>query len=468
MGRSAKRAAAPAADPVPLAIESLDLEGHGIAHHDGKVVFVRGGLPGERVQAAIVRSKPRFDVAEVVAIDAPSCSRVVPACPHFGVCGGCATQHVEPRAQVAFKQRVLEETLRHLGRVEPEQVLPPIEGPAWGYRHRARLTVRDVAKKGGVLVGFHERGSSFVADMGECRVLPPAVSALLLPLRRLAEALSIRQRLPQVEVAIGDRDTPPRQPVALVFRVLEPPSGTDLERLREFAAEHALEVWLQPRGPDSIELLASGITPAAAVRGGSALAYTLPEFGLTIPFAPTEFTQVNAAINRQLVAHAVRLLAPDEHDRVVDLFCGLGNFTLPLATRARRVVGIEGAPALVARARENALRNQAALRAPPGPDGVEFGVDDLFAFDADAWQRLGRVDRLLIDPPRDGAVAVARVLADSGARPQRIVYVSCNPATLARDLNILVNDGGWRLRAAGVINMFPQTAHVESIVLLET
>ncbi len=467
--------------PEPLTVESLDLEGHGIAHRDGKVVFVRGALPGEHVQATVVRRKPRFDVAETVSVDRPSISRVRPRCPHFGVCGGCATQHVEAGAQVAFKQRALEETLWHLGRVRAALILPPIVGPAWGYRHRARLTVRNVAKKGGVLVGFHERGSSFVADMTECHVLPPAVSALLVPLRRLTESLSIRDRMPQVEVAVGDRDDPPRQPIALVFRVLIPPSEEDLATLRDFARRHRLDLWLQPKGPDSITLLigAAGRAGSADATdrppgGGappppeaSSLAYALPEFGLRMPFAPTDFTQVNAPINRQLLARAVRLLAPEPGERVVDLFCGLGNFTLALATRARRVIGIEGAGALAARARQNAQANRAALAAEPGPDGVEFRVANLFEFSADDWASLGPVDKLLIDPPRDGALAVAKVLAESLSRPRRIVYVSCNPATLARDLSILVNEGGWRLSQAGVVNMFPHTAHVESIAVLD-
>jgi len=488
-----RRSATPPPAPVTLHVESLDLESQGVAHHDGKVVFVRGGLPGETVQAQVVRRKPRFEVAEVTAVRRESSSRVRPRCPHFGVCGGCASQHIDAHAQVAFKQRALEETLWHLGRVKPQTMLPPIEGPAWGYRFRARLTVRHVAKKGGVLVGFHERGSSFVADMTECHTLPVFVSDLLVPLRRLTERLSIRERMPQVEVAIGDRDavrppaaeagreTVPASPgapaavgrggkekhvVALVFRVLEPPTLEDLESLRAFAGDHGVEVWLQPKGPETAWLLSDD-------RGSidsptSQLAYTLPEFGLRIPFLPTEFTQVNFAINRQLLSRAVRLLDPAPQEQVADLFCGLGNFSLPLATRARRVVGIEGAPGLVARAQQNAVLNQAALLGKAGDaGGVEFRVANLFEFDAAAWQSLGRIDKLLVDPPRDGALAVAQVLAEAAERPQRIVYVSCNPATLARDVGLMVNAGGWKLSHAGVVNMFPHTAHVESIAVLE-
>jgi 23S rRNA (uracil1939-C5)-methyltransferase len=484
-----RRASAPPAPPITLHVESLDLEGHGVAHHDGKVVFVRGGLPGETVQAQVVRRKPRFEVAEVTAVHRESSSRVRPRCPHFGVCGGCAAQHIDARAQVAFKQRSLEDTLWHIGRVRPQTMLAPIEGPAWSYRFRARLTVRHVPKKGGVLVGFHERGSSFVADMTECHTMPVFVSDLLVPLRRLTESLSIRERMPQVEVAIGDRDLVDagwpqgRQPeesgtvaggrggkerhvVALVFRVLEPPTPADLTALTAFAGAHGVEVWLQPKGPETAWLLsdATGATASPV----SELGYTLPEFGLRIPFLPTEFTQVNFAINRQLLARAVRLLDLHPDDRVVDLFCGLGNFSLPIATRARRVIGIEGAPGLVARAKENAVLNQSVLLGEAGqPDGVDFRVANLFEFDAQAWQALGRVDKLLIDPPRDGALAVAQVLAEAVERPRRVVYVSCNPATLARDVGLMVNTGGWNLAYAGVINMFPHTAHVESIAVLQ-
>ncbi len=467
---------------IPLDVESLDLEGQGVAHHDGKVVFVRGGLPGERVVARLVRRKPRHDVAQTVSVTRASSSRVRPRCPHFGVCGGCSIQHIEPLAQVAFKQRVLEETLWHLARTRPDRILPPIVGLAWGYRYRARLTVRHVPKKGGVLVGFHERGSSYVADMLECHTMPPHVSALLPALRRLVEGLSIRDRLPQVEVAVGDRDR--HLITALVFRVLLEPSEADLERLRQFVREHGLEGWLQPRGPESIVPL-PGTKPQP-------LGYSLPDFGLWMGFAPTEFTQVNSGVNQVLVTRAVGLLAPEPGDAVADLFCGLGNFSLPLARRAGRVVGIEGSKELVRRAEETARANGFALSDawppagtcgsianppvmpnrdshddPPAGPIVAFRAADLFAFEEAHWQALGPIDLCLIDPPRDGALAVARVLATTPTPPRRVVYVSCNPATLARDVGILVGEGGWRLVAAGVINMFAQTSHVESIAVLE-
>jgi len=430
---------------VRLQVESLDLEGHGVARADGKVVFVRGALPGETVSARIVRRKPRFDVAQVERVERPSTLRVQPRCPHFGVCGGCSMQHVDACAQVSIKQRVLEDTLWHVGRLRPGTVLAPLVGPAFGYRYRARLSVRHVPKKGGVLVGFHERGSSYVADMRECHVLPPAVSDLLLPLRELVAGLSIRDRLPQIEVALGDAA------LALVLRVLAPPTDADRAALRAFGERHGAMLWLQPGGPDSIE-------PFHAPAGAAGeLAYRLPEFGLTLPFRPTDFTQVNHAVNQVLVSRAVRLLDPRPGDVVADLFCGLGNFSLPLATRAARVVGVEGSAALAARAAANAAANGLAGR-------TTFHAADLFALDAARWAALGPVDRVLVDPPREGALAVARVLAQPDLRPPtRLVYVSCNPATLARDAAVLVHEGGWTLAGAGVVNMFAQTSHVESI-----
>ena len=432
-----------------LTIESLDLEARGVAHHDGKVVFVRGALPGESVSATVVRRKPRFDVAEVQTIHRSSTLRVTPSCPHYGVCGGCSMQHVEPRAQVSIKQRALEDSLWHLGKVRAESMLAPIVGPAWGYRYRARLSVRHVPKKGGVLVGFHERGSSYVADMTECHVMPAHVSALLKPLRALVVNLTIRDRLPQIEVAYGEGL------LALVMRVLQPPTDDDRLQLQAFAEHHRLELWLQPSGPDSIELFWSPCGPTSGLR------FDLPEFGVSVPFRPTDFTQVNHHINQVLVGRAVRLLDPQPGERVADLFCGLGNFTLPLATRCAKVLGIEGSKTLVDRARDNSVRNGLA-------HATEFSVANLFQLTVDDWKALGRFDRVLIDPPREGALAVAQALAAQGAAgPKRLVYVSCNPATLARDANVLLNEGGWRLRCAGVVNMFPHTSHVESMAVFE-
>ncbi len=427
-----------------LHIESLDHEAQGIARHEGKVVFVEGALPGETVRARTTRRKAQFDQATTVAVLHPGPSRVVPRCPHFGVCGGCNMQHADPAAQVAFKQRILEDNLARIGRVKPEVLLPTIQGPAWGYRQRARVSVRHVVKKGGVLVGFHEKSSSFVADMQRCEILPPHVSALLVPLRHLVMALSIRERMPQVEVAVGEAVT------VLVFRVLETPTPEDEAHIRAFAEQWQVQVWLQAKGPDS----AIPFHPLEA----PALNYTLPEFGIVMPFGPTEFTQVNAAVNRVLVGRAVRMLDPRPGERVVDLFCGLGNFTLALARSGAEVIGVEGSPALVERARQNAAAN--------GLSGnTSFLAANLFTATEESLAVLGPVDKMLIDPPRDGAVEVVKSLGR--LLPRRIVYVSCSPATLARDAQILVHQQGYRLRAAGVANMFPHTAHVESIALFE-
>ena len=437
-----------------LEVESLDLEGQGVAHDaEGKVVFIEGALPGERVQVHVHRRKNQWEQGSVIAIARESAQRVRPACPHFGLhagaCGGCKMQHLHPAAQVAVKQRALEDSLWHLGKVRPERVLRPIEGPASGYRHRARLSVRHVAKKGTVLIGFHERKSRYIADMQTCAVLPPHVSALLLPLRALVMSMDARDTLPQIELAMGDAVT------ALVLRHLAPLSATDQERLRAFGRAHAVQWWLQPKGPDSVHRLDDG---------GPPLAYALPEYGVTMPFRPTDFTQVNPHIYRVLVDRALRLLDVQPHERVIDWFCGLGNFTLPLATRAREVLGIEGSAALVERARDNARRNGLVAR---------FAERDLFELGADTLAADGVADKWLVDPPREGAFALAKATADlvqSGRAwtpPQRIVYVSCNPATLARDAGLLVHQAGFRCVAAGVINMFPHTAHTESVALFE-
>ena len=441
-----------------VAIESLDQEGRGIARVEGKTVFVDGALPGELVGIETLRHKPAFDIARVVAIDKPSASRVAPRCPHFGVCGGCTLQHADPALQLAAKQRVLEDALARIGRVAPETLLPPISGPAWGYRHRARLSVRHVPKKGGVLVGFHERKSSFVADMRECHVLPKHLSGLLPALRALVASLTIRDRLPQIEVAVGERlpaveGAPATTVHALVLRVLDMPTETDEAKLVAFADMHRVELWLQPGGPNTV----APFHPRHAT-----LAYTLPEFDVAIPFAPTDFTQVNAAVNRVLVRRAVMLLAPAAAERVADFFCGLGNFSLPIARLGAHIVAIDGNAALVKRARDNAIRNGLG-------DRVTFASGNLFAATRETIASLGPLDRALIDPPREGAVELAKALPRRDDRDvlKRIVYVSCNPATLARDAAVLVNDRGYRLTAAGVVNMFPHTAHVESIAVFE-
>ena len=430
-----------------LDIESLDQDGRGVAHHDGKAVFVEGALPGERVRCTVIRRKPNYEIARANAIERSSAARTAPACPHFSVCGGCSLQHLDPAAQVAAKQRSLEDALWHIGRVRAREILPAIHGPAWGYRHRARLSVRHVAKKGGVLVGFHERKSSYVADMRSCAILPPRISALLPRLRELVGALSIRDRLPQIELAAGDGGTAPE---VLVLRVLEPPSEADRERLVAFADRYAVQFYLQPGGPQT----AVPFHPPQRT-----LAYALPEFDLSFPYAPTEFTQVNPAINRVLVRRAIALLAPQPGERVADFFCGLGNFSLPIARRGAAVVGIEGSAPLVRRAGEIAALNGLAASA-------RFVAANLFEATPQSIEDLGPLDRVLIDPPREGAVALVKALPGDGA-PRRIVYVSCNPATLSRDASILVHDHGYTLSAAGIVNMFPHTAHVESLAVFD-
>ncbi len=437
-----------------LKVESLDLEAQGVAHNaEGKVVFIDGALPGEEVLVSVQRKKNNWEQATMVALRRESSQRVTPGCRHFGTCGGCKMQHFHVGAQVATKQRALEDALWHLGKVKPERVLRPIEGPAWGYRYRARLSVRYVVKKERVLVGFHERKSSYVADMDSCEVLPPHLSAMLVPLRNLVAGMDQRDRLPQIEVAVGDEVT------ALVLRHLEPMSAADLQRLRDFAAGHeGVQWWLQPKGPETVHRLDAG---------GPQLAYTLPEFGITMPFKPTDFTQVNHQINRVLVSRAVRLLEAGPNERVIDWFCGLGNFTLPMATQARAVLGIEGSETLVARSRENASLNGLAAK-------TSFVARNLFEITPDELASYGAADKWLVDPPREGAFALAKALADLAAAPtagyrppDRIVYVSCNPATLARDAGLLVHQAGYRCAAAGAINMFPHTAHVESMAVFE-
>ena len=425
-------------------IASLDHEGRGLIVVDGKTVFIDGALPGERVDYAVYRRKPTYEQARTLRVLEPSSDRVPPRCPHFGVCGGCSMQHLDSAAQVAAKQRLFEDTLRHLGEIRAEQLYAPIHGPAWGYRYRARLSVRFVAKKDAVLVGFRERKGSYVADMGQCEILPPQLSALLLPLRELIGGLSIRDRLPQIEVAVGERVT------ALVLRVLEAPSADDEIRLRDFANRHALVFYLQPQGP------------ATAYRfhppEGPPLSYLLPDFGVEHFFSPTEFTQVNHAINRVLVRRAMTLLEPRAGERIGDMFCGLGNFTLAIARSGAQVLGVEGSAELVARAAGNAAAN--------GLDGrVEYRVANLFAATTESVAAFGRLDKMLIDPPRDGALELVKSLSADG--PRRIVYISCSPPSLARDAAILVRQQGYRLRGAGVVNMFPNTSHVESIALFE-
>ena len=425
-------------------IESLDQEGRGVGRIEGKVIFIDGALPGEKVTYRTTRSKASYEIGKLDQILKASPMRTQPQCPHFGVCGGCALQHMDIAAQVAAKQRMLEDDLWHISKVKPETMLPPIYGPAWGYRHKARLRARFVPMKGRVLVGFHEKASSYVAVMHECHVLPPHISALIVPLQDLLAKLSIKDRMPQVEVAVGEHVS------VLVFRVLDPITPEDEPLIREFADTYGVQVWLQSKGPET----AKPFHPLEA----PGLSYSLPEYDLVYPFKPLEFTQVNPQINRVLIRRAMRLLDPQPGERIADFFCGLGNFALPIARMGATVLGMEGSAALVQRAKEGAERNGLA-------HAVEFREADLFEKTADSLAALGHFDKWLIDPPRDGAMELIKAIEEKTA-PQRIVYVSCNPATLARDSGLLVHKG-YRVVAAGVVNMFPHTAHVESIALFE-
>ena len=463
------------AQPDWLFVHALDLEAQGVARKpDGKVMFIDGALPFEWVSASTYRKKNNWEAATLTEIHQESSLRVTPRCPHFGLhpgaCGGCKMQHLEASAQVAMKQRVLEDNLWHLGKCKPETMLRPIHGPAWGYRWRARLSVRHVLKKGEVLVGFHERKSRYIADMRSCAILPPHVSALLLPLRALIASLDARDTCPQIELACGDTVT------ALVLRHLEPLTAGDIDKLHAFSASHpGVQWWLQPKGPDTVHCISPDTPP---------LSYSLPEFGITMPFRPTDFTQVNPHINRVLVSRALQWLDAQSNERVIDWFCGLGNFTLPIATCAGSVLGVEGSEALVARARTNHAANSPnAYGQTLAP--AQFVARNLFEMTPEMLVADGVADKWLVDPPREGAFALVKALADihqqrlgqaaesgyvapSGWQPPtRIVYVSCNPATLARDAGLLVHQAGYRLRAAGVVNMFPHTAHVESMAVFE-
>jgi len=446
-----------------LKVESLDLEAQGVAHRaDGKVVFIEGALPGEEVRVSVFRKKNNWEQADITEMRRESSQRVEPGCPHFGLCGGCKMQHFHASAQVAVKQRVLEDNLWHLGKVKAETLLRPIEGPAWGYRYRARLSVRYVAKKNTVLVGFHERKSRYVADIQTCAILPPHVSRLLMPLRELINSMAERDRMPQIEVAVGTKVT------VLVLRHLEALGESDRQKLRDFAAthsawndgQHLISWWLQPKGPETVHPLDPNLP---------GLDYTLPEFGVTMPFKPTDFTQVNHAINQVLVGRALRLLDVQRDERVIDWFCGLGNFTLPLATQAREVLGIEGSEQLVARSRENAVANKVTTP-------ISFVARNLFEMTPQELASYGHAEKWLIDPPREGAFALAKAMADlhqdpslvpGWVPPKRIVYVSCSPGTLARDAGLLVHQAGYRCVSAGAVNMFPHTAHVESMAVFE-
>ena len=431
-------------------IESVDFEGKGIARIDGKTIFVDGALAGEEVVIEIIKRRASFDKAKLIEIIKASPARVTPECPNYGICGGCSMQHISFEEQIRVKQKVLIDNLAHIGKVEAEEILAPLKGVSWGYRHRGRLSARYVMKKGGALVGFREKNGPYVADMHECRVLPPHVSALIDPLRDLVSALSIRDRVPQIEIAVGLAVT------ILVVRNMDVLNSADEELVKDFVnkytiADNVLQVWLQPKGPETCYPFYPVSAPT--------LSYEIQKFNINMPYYPSEFTQVNPYINEQMVGLALDLLNPQADEVIADFFCGIGNFTLPIARHAKQVVGIEGADALVKRALQNATYNSLA-------DKVAYQVCNLFKIDEKWVQELGHFDKWLIDPPRDGAAELCDSITPEIA-PRLIVYVSCNPATLARDASILVNKHGYKLRKAGVMNMFPHTSHVESIALFE-
>jgi len=421
-------------------IVGLAHDGRGIARIDGKAVFVPGALPGERVTLRVIKQRRQMDEAVLGEILRASPDRVVPRCAHYGVCGGCSLQHLDATAQLAAKQAQLLEDLSRIGRVSPERVLPPLRGPVWGYRRRARLGVKYVHKKGRVLAGFREREKPYLADLQHCEVLLPALRSLPQALAALVEGLSVRERVPQVEVAVGDAAT------ALVFRVMEEPSDEDLQRLEAFGLRLGAQIYLQPGGIASVRPLRADAAP---------LRYGIEPFDLCIEFGPLDFVQVNSEINTGMVGAALAALEVAPGERVLDLFCGLGNFTLPLARRAAWVVGVEGDDGLVARARANAAAN--------GVDNVAFHSANLFEPAKFGDWSAGRYDRVLLDPPRAGAREVVERMASW--RPRRVVYISCHPGSLARDAGILVETQGYRLMAAGVMDMFPHTTHVESIAV---
>jgi 23S rRNA (uracil1939-C5)-methyltransferase len=438
--------------PAPIltaVIESLDQEGRGVTHYEGKTIFIDGALPLEKVMFQSHHTKSSYEIANTVEVLKQSNQRVTPKCRHFGNCGGCKLQHLDFAAQVAAKQRLLEKDLWHIGKVKAENMLPPLYGPTWGYRHKARLSVKYVEKKQRVLVGFNEKATRFVADMNSCEVLVPEVSALIEPLQQMILQLSLKDKIPQIELAVGE-PVEVKPVIVLILRIMGPLTSQDEVLLKTFADAHQVQIWTQSKGPDTIK-------PFYPL-GAEQLQYSLPEFGLKYPFKPNEFTQVNPQINQVMIRRAMQLLAPQANEKIADFFCGIGNFTLPIARSGAQVLGLEGLANLVERANESAQLNSIK--------NVQFGVSDLFKMTQQALTGLGRFDKWLIDPPRDGAHELVKSL-DTDNRPQRIVYVSCNPATLARDAGELVNEKGYHLKAAGVINMFPHTAHVESIALFE-
>jgi len=424
-------------------IESLSHEGRGVAHIHGKTVFIDGALPGEIVRFRYTGQHSRYDEGAAVEIDHPSAMRVTPACSHFDVCGGCSLQHMHPESQILHKQQVLFEQLQHIGGVEPSEQLLPLTGQVWGYRHKARLGVRNVLKKGKVLVGFREKSKPYIADLDRCEVLHPAIGSKLIELKDLVSTLDMKNEVPQIEVAVGDNSA------MIVIRHLVDVSAEDWDRLVQFQAKHDIGILLQ--GNHSVPL-----RPLLEY-GNETLSYTLDDYGITINFNPLDFTQINFPINREMIRRVINLMQPNPSERILDLFCGLGNFTLPLATQAGFVTGIEGATLLVDKARANAAHNSI--------NNVEFHKADLYLPAIQGEFLRGQYDKMLLDPPRSGAREVIEQM--NFKQVQRLVYVSCNPATLARDAGLLVKQHGFKLISAGVMDMFPHTTHVESLAVFD-
>ena len=423
-------------------VVDLAHDGRGVARVDGKTVFIDGALPGERVRFRVFKRRRQLDEAGLVEVLAASPERVVPACEHFGLCGGCSLQHLSAPAQLAAKQQQLLDNLERIGKVRPERVLAPLRGPAWAYRRRARLGVKYVHKKGRVLAGFRERDKPYIADLRRCEVLQAPLATLPRDLAALVETLAIRERIPQVEVSAGDAAT------ALVFRVLEPPGPEDTEKIAAFGAQHGVQIFLQTGGLETVRALHPHYPP---------LTYAVDEGRTVIEFGPVDFIQINREINASMVTTALELLLPMASDTALDLFCGLGNFTLPLARRVRRALGVEGDASLVAKAESNAARN--------GVGNAAFVKENLFEpAQFGPWAQ-ERYDVVLLDPPRAGAAALLTRMAHWC--PRRVVYISCHPGSLARDAETLVHVQGFRLTCAGVMDMFPQTTHVESIAVFE-
>ena len=428
--------------PISAEIESLSHEGRGVTRIEGKTTFVHGALPGEEVMFKFTRTHKRYDEGMVEEVLRASEHRVEPKCPHFSVCGGCNLQHMDSNEQINFKQSVLLEHFEHIGNVEAEEILEPLTGPVWGYRHKARLGVKNVPKKGRVLVGFREKFSSFIAPMESCVILHEKVGQSLMDFSALIESLSIKDKVPQIEVAVGDSAT------ALIFRVLEAPTSEDLNKLIDFGKTKDFQIYIQPKGPDTVTLL----YPDEAE-----LSYKLADHDVDFYFKPNDFTQINVEINKKMINRAIEFLELDGSEKILDLFCGLGNFTLPISRKVKEIIGVEGDDSLVERAKINAERN--------GITNAQFYTADLTKDVTQMpWMEVVP-DKVLIDPPRSGAIDVIPQIMKFA--PKRIVYISCHPATLARDAGVLVNDFGYKMKKAGVMDMFPHTAHVESIAVFD-